>query len=390
MHTATRFFLDNGGTILPEPVAAYSDSVTLYWHGIIFSAAIMTALLIFFSLARQQDSPGGRSRARSSAYLYPAAIISVPLGVLGARILYCIFTPDAGGIFDLTGGGYALYGAAAGVLGALAIASAIWKKPYPELLDAASPAAAAGIAIGRMAAFFSHEELGYIIKNEKYQYFPVSVYVESEGLYRLCVFSFEALAAVIAFIACVWLFDRAYVSKKQTGAHKGDVFIMLAIIYCCSQTLLESWRTDTMTMRNNGFVRISQVLSAVLLAAALAVVFARACTAKKKTVTIKDAAVWTVTLGLFAIAFIMEFGKHKETMLRNNWVMFFTLFPISVIGIAALLGAFRFEAPEPRETGSGTVSSPRRGSGFDVKNSVKAGTAAKGYKEPAFDDDDEW
>ena len=371
-----------GGMSGPDPVAVYGEHVTLYWHGIVLSAAIMIALLIFRALLGQE---GGREGGRA-VFAY-SVLFGAPLGILGARALYCIFTPDAGGLFRLSSGGYALYGGVAGAALGLFIASRLTGSSYAGLLDAAAPAAAAAIAAGRLAAFFSHEELGYIIENEKWQFFPFSIYVGSEGCWRLCVFVFETLAAVIALVICAWLFDRLYgdgPTGRRTVCVRGDVFIMLSIIYCTSQILLESWRTDTMTMRNNAFVRISQVLSAVFMAAALAVVFVRACRAKKKKAAAKDIALWAVTAGLFTVAFIMEFGKNKETMLRNNWVMFFTLFPISVIGAAALLGAFRFEQPEPRREPAGRTGYGAGGVGRDVS----AGRMADG--EPVFDDDDEW
>ena len=124
------------------------------------------------------------------------------------------------------------------------------------------------------------------------------------------------------------------------------------------------------------------------MAAALAVVFVRACRAKKKTVVYKDVIVWLAAAGLFTIAFVMEFGKNKEIMLRNNWVMFFTIFPMAAIGAAALLGAFRFDesAPRPpkqreRDTGRGDTDRGAKG-GY--------GRGSGGYSEPVFDDDDEW
>lgn len=368
------FYMSEADT-LPDPVVAFSDSFRLYWHGLVFVIAIFTALAVFRSLLRSRDDP--RSEKTADSVVVESGLICLPLGLIFARILYCIFTPDAGGLFELSGGGYALYGGVAGVLLGLFITSIISRVPFVELLDAASPSGAIAIAIGRLAAYFSHEELGYIVNKEKWQFFPVSVFIENESCWRMCVFSFEALAAAIAFAATLILFNAVYSGSRPQAKH-GDVFILFTLIYSSSQTLLESWRTDTMTLRNNAFVRISQVLSAVFLAAALVVVFVRACKANKKTVITKDVVLWVAAAGLLAVAFVMEFGKNKETMTRNNWFMFFTLFPLSVIGIAALLGAFRFTPQAQSQRASYPVG----------KKSAVRST----YRDDAdqFDDDDEW
>ncbi len=356
--------------MLPDSVAIFGKQTEIYWHSLFFMLSIAAALLLFNELRRLQ----GR-KACSGTLL--VGMLSIPLGLLMARALFFIFTVEPGSFFSLSDGGYALYGGVLGYFIALFIAAKIDRRlVLTELMDAAAPAGALGIAIGRAAACFSHEELGYIITDPKWHKFPICAYVESEGNWRLCVFTFEVIMAVVALICTLRLFDAIYISRKglNKGIGKGKVMLLLGVLYSSSQTLLESWRADAMTMRNNAFVRISQVLSAVILAACFVVLFIE-LSKKRARVDGNQVLLWVVCTGLLALAFVMEFGKNKETMFRNNIFMIFALGAMGVIGSLLVWGCF-----------------DRLGMGAKSARAVKANkpqktVRIKGRNDPEFEDD---
>lgn len=195
-----------------------------------------------------------------------AALLGIPLGLLGARLLYVIcrlfyflyMLEDEGGLMlglHLWQGGYALWGAVAGAALAGTLTGVFTKQRISKVLDAMAAPAALIIALCRFAEYFVGLGLGLSVETEAFQRFPLAVEVY-EGDWYWAVFMLEGAAALA--ILCVLL-----ATKKEKG---GQARLML-LLYSACQIVLESMRSkgEVLTLPNNDFVRASQVISLLVL-----------------------------------------------------------------------------------------------------------------------------
>ena len=195
-----------------------------------------------------------------------AALLGVPLGLIGARLMYVVCSlynfrylwEDLGGLrlgLHLWEGGYALFGAVAGAALAGLFTGVITKQPVSRVLDAMAAPAALIIALCRFAEYFAGLGIGLQVENETFQRFPFAIEVYENDWYW-AIFMLEGAAALA--ILCALLFTR----KKH-----GNQARLLLILYSACQILLESMRSkgEVLIFINNDFVRASQVISLLVL-----------------------------------------------------------------------------------------------------------------------------
>ena len=93
------------------------------------------------------------------------AVVAIVLSVIGARVYYVIFSWDYYAahpleIFDIRGGGLAIYGGVITGISSAVIYAWTHKIRIPKMLDTGIPALALGQAIGRWGNFFNREAFG--------------------------------------------------------------------------------------------------------------------------------------------------------------------------------------------------------------------------------------
>ncbi len=223
--------------------------VTAYALCLVFSLA--AGLALFFIL--------GKKRGIGRDALWLAALLALPLGLLGARLFYCVarvyYFLEIGleNIPRLWDGGYALWGAAGGVALSAVIAAKREKQPLGKLLDTLAPPAALVIALTRFAEYFSGEGRGFYMDQEAFCFFPVSVYRADYGEWNLAVFVWEGVTALVILAVLLR-------GKRKTG----DTARLFLLLYSACQILLESLRRDSYLSWQ--FLRVSQLIAALILA----------------------------------------------------------------------------------------------------------------------------
>ena len=224
------------------PVTAYA---------LCLAVSLGLGLSLFFLL--------GKKRGIGDDTLWRAALLALPMGLLGARLFYCAarvyYFLEIGleNVLRLWDGGYALWGAAGGVFLAAAVTARTKKQPLAALLDALAPPAALVIALTRFAEYFSGEGRGFYVEREAFWFFPVSVYRADFDEWHLAIFIWEGLAALMILAALL---------RRQRKA--GDTARLFLLLYSACQILFESLRQDG-TLRWL-FVRVSQLTSALVIA----------------------------------------------------------------------------------------------------------------------------
>lgn len=315
-------------------VLYFSSCGQVYYHSLIIALAVLFGSAVAIVLARVQ----GEQMAKLSRYLL---VYSVLPALVLARVQYCVFNLNDFDSFlsviALARGGYGLFGAMLGVfLTAVLLVRRSSGVKLSNILDFAAPAGAAAIAVGRFSAFFSGEELGIEIKNSAFHFFPVSVYSQQADAWYMCVYAYEALAALVVFFAVLALYKGTYSSGRYLP---GCTWLGFLVLYCGFQMLLESWRTDALFLNSLGFVRFSQALSALISAAVFVVLCVKNC--KRYRFSAMQLIMWIVTLAFFALAFVCEFTMTGGTTLRNYTAMAISLAVVICAEMYQLVRAYR-------------------------------------------------
>ena len=201
------------------------------------------------------------------------ALWVVPAAVIGARLYYVAFQWEAYReeplrILRVWEGGLAIYGAVIGGALAVFLFARVKKLSFATLGDMVAPALILGQAIGRWGNFVNGEAYGRLIENQALQFFPLAVYVGEE--WHMATFFYESLWDFIGF----WIL---WMNRKRVTA-RGNLLLGYLCWYGLGRMVIEGFRTDSLMW---GSFRVSQVLSAILFAAAGAALLIRHIRAKK-------------------------------------------------------------------------------------------------------------
>ncbi len=237
------------------------------------------------------------------------ALLALPLGLLGARLFYCLarifvyMEMGLGSAFRLWEGGYALWGAFGGVVLAALLTAKITRQSPVKLLDALTAPAALTIALSRLAEFFSGEGIGMEVYDSLWTRFPFAVYDTDWEVWNWAIFVLEGVAALVIL--------GTMLSKRLHRA-PGDRAKLFIILYCTAQILLESLRRDNFLRWL--FVRVSQLTAALVLAGLMFYALAKWVKAPKTARMTKARLIgnWAAFLCCVGIVIAMEFAVDKS------------------------------------------------------------------------------
>lgn len=235
--------------------------IQIYAYGLYLMAGTLLFAGLIWILAK-------RDRVQDAALLGTA--IGLPLALVFSRGLYCLADSNFYAVASLknalsiTSGGMSMFGALAGMLLGLALASWLTMSKLSSLLDAFAPSAMAFIALARLGE--RHTALGIsrplvtgLLNN------TFLAYSDTYDAY-LKTWLLEAIAAALLCLVLVLIRSKA--------KRKGDTFLLWMLLFGASQTILESLRYDG-HMRFS-FIGLQQVLSAFLFGIAI-IVFSLRC-----------------------------------------------------------------------------------------------------------------
>lgn len=242
-----------------------------------------------------------------------------------ARLAYCLarfsfYFMEMGpmSVLRTWEGGFMLYGA---VLGALLGTAALAKRRGADVAATLDEIACPGllaVAVCRLGEFSAYEGVGTWIENPLLMRLPFAVCNEY-GEWQLAVFLWAALAALI-LMGCM----------ARVKAGTGERILSALLLYACCQVVLESLRMDSCL--KVGFVRVSQVLSAVVI---LLVTLLRARRNGGEKMMIRRAA---VVAALVALVGGIEWALDKTVL--SNILLYLVMIAASV-GLA--VNGMRFE-----------------------------------------------
>ena len=237
--------------------------VSVYWYGLIIVCGMILAVLY---VLRHWKKEGWDTDS-----FLDVAIALLLCGVLGARLYYVVFKFDtflvtSGSFFEnlldtflniinFRDGGLAIYGGL--ICGSLAAYLVIRKKKISvgKFFDMTAPAVALAQAMGRWGNFINAEAYGA----ETTLPWRMGIHHGYGWRYYHPTFLYESLWNVIGFV----ILNALYKRKK----YDGQVVYFYIAWYGLGRMLIEGLRTDSLML---GSIRVSQLLAALLLVAATA------------------------------------------------------------------------------------------------------------------------
>lgn len=232
-----------------NPIAFSIFGFDVRWYGILIATGIVLGLII----ARYTC----KLRELDYNYLLDVVLISLPIGVIGARLYYVIFEFDdyknnIVEIFNIRQGGLAIHG---GII--FAVISALIYTRYKKInfLKVADVAAASIIiaqAIGRWGNFFNKEAHGGPVSYEFIKHFPSFIQkgMNINVAYYHPTFLYESLWNIMVFVILLNILKK---SKKA-----GIVFFTYIGLYSLGRFFIEGLRTDSLMF---GPIRVAQLVS---------------------------------------------------------------------------------------------------------------------------------
>lgn len=246
-------FPNLGITVDPSPVAFTVFGKDIYWYGIIIASGFLLAVL--YMLHRAKDF------GVTQDDVLDMILWAVPIGVICARLYYCIFywelyEDDPISMLYIWEGGLAIYGGIIGACIAVVIYSRKKKQNFSLLMDTASMSIVFGQIMGRWGNFFNREAFGDYTNNLFAMQLPVSAVRANEITQKMWdhvvtvngveyiqvhpTFLYESLWNVGVLLFLFWFRKR----KKFNG----EVFLMYLIGYGLGRIWIEGLRTDQLLL----------------------------------------------------------------------------------------------------------------------------------------------
>jgi phosphatidylglycerol:prolipoprotein diacylglycerol transferase len=226
----------------PNPVAFKIFGIDIMWYGIIIATAMVVAVIIIYVR--------GPIHHIKSEKTLDFILITVPMGVVGARLYYILFNWDfyAGDLYkmiNIRNGGLAIHGGLIfGFLTAVLLCR-LWNIRPLNLLDLAAPAIALAQSIGRWGNYFNSEAHGGPTD------LPWAIQVNGQMVHP--TFLYESVWCFLLFIILL------YVDGNRR--FEGQTFLLYGILYSFERFFVEQLRTDSLMI---GPFKQAQVLSAVV------------------------------------------------------------------------------------------------------------------------------
>lgn len=232
-----------------NPIAFYFFGISIRWYGIFIATGMVLGIIIANYNCKYRDV--------NFDSLLDVILISLPLGIIGARLYYVVFQfndyrDNLINMFNIRQGGLAIHG---GIIFGLISAFIIVKRKkinFLKVIDVAAPSIIIGQALGRWGNFFNGEAHGGQVSYDFIKNFPnfIQKGMNIGGVYYQPTFLYESVWNLLVFIILMII-----LRKNKTN---GIVFFTYLGLYSIGRFFIEGLRTDSLML---GSIRIAQLVS---------------------------------------------------------------------------------------------------------------------------------
>ncbi|WP_044749449.1 prolipoprotein diacylglyceryl transferase [Bacillus alveayuensis] len=252
-----------------DRIAFELGPIQVYWYGVIIGIG---ALIGLWLAVRESERRGLHKDVFVDLVLF-----AVPIAIICARIYYVIFQWDyysqnLSDIPKIWQGGLAIHG---GLIGAILtgwVFARVKKLSFWQLVDIAAPSIILGQAIGRWGNFINQEAHGGPVSREFLENFFLPDFIINQmyidGQYYHPTFLYESIWNIIGFLLLILL--------RRMNLRRGELFLSYVIWYSIGRFFIEGMRTDSLMLTET--LRMAQVISIVLIIAAISTIIVRRVT----------------------------------------------------------------------------------------------------------------
>lgn len=232
-----------------NPIAFSIGGFDIRWYGILIACGMTFGIIManYNCKWREVDYDN----------LLNIVLISIPIGIIGARLYYVVFEFDNYknniiDAFNIRNGGLAIHGGLIFALGTALIYTKIKKLNFIKFADVAAPSIILAQALGRWGNFFNQEAHGDSVSYEFIKNFPMFIQqgMNINGIYYNPTFLYESIWNLVVFIILMIMLRK---SQKN-----GIVFFTYIGLYSIGRFVIEGMRTDSLMIGN---IRIAQLVS---------------------------------------------------------------------------------------------------------------------------------
>lgn len=329
MSNFTHVYFDGLGIDFDLPSVAFTVfGYEVHWYGIVIAFGFALAVLY-----------GGRMAYKwkmSLDGMTDVLIWGTILGIICARLYYVAFEWDyysqhLNEIPAIWNGGIAIYGGIIGALIGAAIGCKTGKINFLNLLDLGALGLLIGQGIGRWGNFFNQEAFGINTDTALFRMWSPKIRdtlaASADALAEKGIEVDPNTAVHPTFLYesvwCLLSFVILHIIVKKCRKFKGEIFMLYGVLYGAERMVVEGMRTDSLYIGDTS-VRVSQLLSAIIVVAALAAFIYFMIRYKKGTLPAKmipdkpNQKVYADTDGYSSIVVGIDEKEYKDIMAKKE------------------------------------------------------------------------
>ena len=275
MSDFTHVYFDGLGIDFNLPSVAFTVfGHQIHWYGLIIAFG--------FALAVLYGGRGAYKWKMSLDGMTDVLLWGTIFGIIGARAYYVAFeweyySQHLNEIPAIWNGGIAIYGGIIGGIIGAAIGCKVGKINFLNLLDLGALGLLIGQGIGRWGNFFNQEAFGTNTETALFRMW-------SPKIRDTLAASADALAAkgmevdpalpvhptfLYESVWCILSFVILHIIVNKHRKFKGEIFMLYCVLYGAERMIVEGMRTDSLYIGNTN-LRVSQLLSMIIVVVALA------------------------------------------------------------------------------------------------------------------------
>jgi phosphatidylglycerol:prolipoprotein diacylglycerol transferase len=254
-------------TIQPlNPIAFALGPLQVHWYGVIIGSGL--ALALYLAIRE------GNKRGLPKETFADLMIWAIPIAIISARIYYVLFewgyySKHLSEARQMWPGGIAIHGALIGSILTVIFFARLKGTSFWKITDIAAPSLILGQAIGRWGNFMNQEAHGGEVSRTFLENLHLPDFIINQmyihGSYYHPTFLYESVWDFVGFILLVLL--------RRVNLRRGELFLSYLIWYSIGRFFIEGMRTDSLMLTSQ--LRMAQMISIVLVAAAVGIIFYR-------------------------------------------------------------------------------------------------------------------
>lgn len=246
------------GEFSVNSVAFKIGSIEIAWYALLITFGMICAVAYTVFRAKKVGI--------TPSDIMDVALWTIPAGIIGARLYYVLTKLDEfssiGEVFNIRGGGLAIYGGIIGGAIAVFIATRVKKISFLAIADCCTPGIILAQAIGRWGNFMNGEAFGY--ETDVFIRMGLQNSLTGGALeFVHPTFLYESLWNLLGFVLI-----NLFFAKRR---YDGQILYMVFGWYGFGRMFIEGLRTDSLYTTIFAWTfRTSQVLAAVIFVACAA------------------------------------------------------------------------------------------------------------------------